>query len=283
MSAQTATEEVTLGLPARPENVAVVRQALAGVADALEIEVALAADMKIAVTEACTNAVLHAYDDEDGPLEVTMRAADGQLEVTVRDQGPGFKPLPTQRGESPLGFGLALIASLADAFAIRGGTDGTEIDMMFHLGLEPGESSPAASPQGLGSGRRAPPADSVVLSVPTGALAQPVLGRVLSLLAARVDFSIDRLSDAQIVSDALATHVGAHALDARVEVSVEEADRSLVLRVGPLRDGGGDALVAATELPGLGRLLPQLADEIAVEPAAEKGELLRLRMAEGEG
>jgi hypothetical protein len=108
-----------------------------------------------------------------------------------------------------------------------------------------------------------------------------VLGRVLSLLAARVDFSIDRLSDAQIVSDALATHVGGQAVDGRVAVAIEEAERSLVLRVGPLREGGGDALVAATELPGLGRLLPQLADDLDVEPAHGSGELLRLRIAEG--
>jgi serine/threonine-protein kinase RsbW len=279
MSVQTATDEVTLALPARPENVAVVRQALAGVADAFEIDVALAADMKIAVTEACTNAVLHAYDDMDGPLEVRMLRLDSQLAVAVRDRGPGFKPLPALRDESPLGFGLALIASLADAFAIRGGSQGTEVEMTFDLGPEVGEGAPPAAL--VGAGRAAAVPDAVVLSVPTGPLAQPVLGRVLSLLAARVDFSIDRLSDAQIVSDALATHVGAQALDARVEVAVEEADRSLILRVGPLRDGGGDALVAATELPGLGRLLPQLADQVEVEPASGAGEFLRLRMVEG--
>jgi serine/threonine-protein kinase RsbW len=280
MSVQTATDEVTLALPARPENVAVVRQALAGVADALEIEVALAADMKIAVTEACTNAVLHAYDDMDGPLEVRMRRLDGQLAVAVRDRGPGFKPLPAERDESPLGFGLALIASLADAFAIRGGTHGTEVEMSFDLTPEVGEGMPPAAAGPLGVGGATAASDAVVLSAPTGPLAQPVLGRVLSLLAARVDFSIDRLSDAQIVSDALAAHVGGQALTGRVEVAVEEADRSLILRVGPLRDGGGDALVAATELPGLGRLLPQLADDIEVEPAAGAGELLRLRIAE---
>jgi serine/threonine-protein kinase RsbW len=281
MSTQTATDEVTLALPARPENVAVVRQALAGVADALEIEVALAADMKIAVTEACTNAVLHAYDDMDGPLEVTMRRLDGQLAVAVRDHGPGFKPLPAQHDESPLGFGLALIASLADAFAIRGGGLGTEVEMTFDLGPEVGQATPAAAARPLDGGRSAAAPNAVVLSAPTGPLAQPVLGRVLSLLAARVDFSIDRLSDAQIVSDALAAHVGGQALDGRVEVAVEESDRSLILRVGPLRDGGAEALVAATELPGLGRLLPQLVDDIEVEVTAGAGEMLRLRLAEG--
>jgi serine/threonine-protein kinase RsbW len=283
MHASTATDEVTLALPARPENVAVVRQALAGVADALEIGVALVADMKIAVTEACTNAVLHAYDGGDGPLEISMRAPDGHLTVSVRDRGPGFKPLPAEPDEAPLGFGLALIASLADAFAIQGGITGTEVQMTFDLEPEEGDGAPPPAGGQLAAGREPPPVNRVSLSAPAGPLAQPVLGRVLSLLAARVDFSIDRLSDAQIVSDALAQHVGGQALDGRVAVAVEEANRSLVIRIGPLREGGGDALVAATELPGLGRLLPQLADELLVEPSGEgAGELLQLRMDERE-
>ena len=48
-------------MPARPEGVGVVRQALAGMADALDFEAAVLADMKMAVTEACTNVVVHAY------------------------------------------------------------------------------------------------------------------------------------------------------------------------------------------------------------------------------
>ena len=53
-------------MPARPEGVAVVRQALAGMADALDFDAAVVADMKMAVSEACTNVVVHAYDDSVG-------------------------------------------------------------------------------------------------------------------------------------------------------------------------------------------------------------------------
>ena len=54
--------EVRLTMPARAEGVGVVRQALAGMADALAYDAAIVADMKMAVTEACTNVVVHAYD-----------------------------------------------------------------------------------------------------------------------------------------------------------------------------------------------------------------------------
>ena len=67
-----AAPDVRLTMPARPEGVAVVRQALAGMADALDFDAAVLADMKMAVSEACTNVVVHAYEDADGMLEVEM-------------------------------------------------------------------------------------------------------------------------------------------------------------------------------------------------------------------
>ena len=66
--------EVRLTMPARAEGVGVVRQALAGMADALAFNAAVVADMKMAVTEACTNVVVHAYEGEEGTLEVEMLA-----------------------------------------------------------------------------------------------------------------------------------------------------------------------------------------------------------------
>jgi serine/threonine-protein kinase RsbW len=273
---------VKLALPARPENVAVVRQALAGMADALEVEPALGADMKIAVTEACANAVVHAYAGREGPLEVEMRSDGALLTVSVRDRGLGFKPLPSNDEQGPLGFGLALIASLSDAFAIQGGSAGTEVIMTFQIAGAP--NGPLRPPAGqLEEAAPEPPSNLIVLRVTAGPLAGPVLGRVVSLLAARADFSIDRLSDAQIVSDALAAHSAEQALDGHVAVTVTEQAHELELRVGPLRPGGGDGLVQATEVPGLGRLLEQLVDDLSVEPTTTEdgdGEVLRLRLAE---
>lgn len=283
LSASPAEPDVALSLPARPENVAVVRQALAGLADALGVEVALVADMKIALTEACTNAVLHAYEATDGPLEVTMAVdARRRLTISVRDRGTGFKPLPTPVDEAPLGFGLALIASLADAFAIQGGPGGTEVQMAFGLELDGEDGAPPPAVGQLLAARPEPRGADVDLVLCDGPLVAPVLSRVVSLLAARVDFSIDRLSDAQIVADVLAQHTAAQAADGHVHVSIAEEDRALALAVGPLAAGGGKALVAATELPGLGRLLDQLASQVDIDPGPE-GEILRLRLGERAG
>ena len=123
---------VRLRMPARPEGVGVVRQALAGVADALDVDAAILADMKMAVTEACTNVVVHAYDEDAGLLEVEMLAEEMGLTIVVRDHGTGIHPRPARSEPPALGLGLPLIAALSDAFELRGETgEGTEVRMTF--------------------------------------------------------------------------------------------------------------------------------------------------------
>jgi anti-sigma regulatory factor (Ser/Thr protein kinase) len=124
--------EVRLRMPARPEGVGVVRQALAGVADALDVDVAILSDMKMAVTEACTNVVVHAYEDDAGLLEVEMLAEEVGLTIVVRDHGAGIQPRAARSEPPALGLGLPLIAALSDAYELRGTTGaGTEVRMTF--------------------------------------------------------------------------------------------------------------------------------------------------------
>jgi anti-sigma regulatory factor (Ser/Thr protein kinase) len=271
--------DVRLRLPAVPANVGLVRQALAGLAEQLGIEAARLADMKIALTEACTNAVLHAYDDEQGgPLEATMAVEHDRLVLSVRDYGHGLRPLPSANEGPPLGFGLALIASLSDEFGIAGSRQGTEVKIAFTLG-EAEANPPLVVQLGAEDGW---PAEPMALVLQPGANAAPVLGRVVSLLAARADFSIDRVSDAQIVSDAIAGAAGAHLLDGGgMQIAVDEREDGFDLVVGPLTPGGGQRLVRDTELPGLGCLLERLTDALEVEPLtgdAPDGERLRARL-----
>jgi serine/threonine-protein kinase RsbW len=140
------TPEVRLTMPARPEGVGVVRQALAGMADALDFDAAVLADMKMAVSEACTNVVVHAYDGEDqGVLEVEMSAGEAGLTIVVRDHGAGIQPRPARSGAPALGLGLPLIAALSDSFELRGSAGtGTEVRMTFHYIREgdPAEENP---------------------------------------------------------------------------------------------------------------------------------------------
>jgi len=137
--------DVRLTLPARPEGVAVVRQALAGMADALAFDAAVLADMKMAVTEACTNVVVHAYDEESGQLEVQMLAGEDDLTIVVRDHGTGIQPKPARTEPPALGLGLPLIAALSDSYELTGTSGrGTEVKMTFDYLREadPAEDNP---------------------------------------------------------------------------------------------------------------------------------------------
>jgi serine/threonine-protein kinase RsbW len=270
---ETRAPAVRLRLPAVPANVALVRQALAGLSEQLGLEAARVADMKIAITEACTNAVVHAYGEGGGPLDVMMAVEHGRLVLTVRDHGGGLHPLPSSGEGPPLGFGLALIASLADEFGIAGSRHGTVVRVAF--ALDGGAEGPPLAVHAAREDARA--FDDAVLTLAPGEHAAAVLSRVVSLVAARADFSIDRLSDAQIVSDAIAGAAGVHTLDGTLSVGIDEHEGGFDLVIGPLRPGGGERLVRDTELPGLGCLLERLTDALEIEQPREEGDGERLR------
>jgi anti-sigma regulatory factor (Ser/Thr protein kinase) len=128
-AAEPVTPDLELTLPSRPENVAVVRHALGGFGDALDVPDQALADIKLAVTEACTNVVVHAYPDGEGPLGVRAWLRDERLTVVVHDEGRGMLP----RADSPgLGLGLPLIATLAESLELGTGPDErTEVRMTF--------------------------------------------------------------------------------------------------------------------------------------------------------
>ena len=108
--------DVRLTLPARPENVAVVRHVLGAFAEALRLPDPVIEDMRLAVTEACTNVVRHAYGDgEPGPVEILIRPVGDVLEVIVSDEGRGLGLSDDTAGP---GIGLPLIAALAHSLEI---------------------------------------------------------------------------------------------------------------------------------------------------------------------
>ncbi len=117
-------------LPARAENVAVVRHALGALGDVGALDGQMLADVRLATSEACANVVVHAYPQgADGPLEVQAGIEDDRLEVTVRDHGCGIVA-----GGREAGLGLALIGALADTMHLeRDERAGTEVRMTFML------------------------------------------------------------------------------------------------------------------------------------------------------
>jgi serine/threonine-protein kinase RsbW len=108
--------DIRLTLPARPENVAVVRHVLGALAGALRLPDDVSEDMRLAVTEACTNVVRHAYAGDQGTIDVVVRPNGDALEVIVADDGRGIGSSPDTEGP---GLGLSLIAALADSLEIQ--------------------------------------------------------------------------------------------------------------------------------------------------------------------
>jgi serine/threonine-protein kinase RsbW len=266
--------ELHLELPAVAENTLVVRQAVAGVGEALGLSESRIADLKTVVTEACNNVVLHAYDGETGPLEVTAIPGDEQLQIVVGDRGRGFEPRPSESGEASLGLGLPLIASLSDSFQISGAAgEGTRITACFAY------AQPAPSTNG-----RAPETASkeLALAVTPGVMVRPVLARVIGALAARADFSVDRLADTVLLGDAVSSREAADFTGGRVGISIVDGDGTLDVKVGPLVEGAGERIIEEMDIPG-GGSLRSLARSMEVTkeetPDGEKAEFLVFEVA----
>lgn len=277
MPADSTTKDKPKGLqmtlPAKAENVAVVRHALAGLAEEIGMDEPGLADLKTVVTEACMNVAVHAYDGGPGPLTVEARPDEDGLTVTVRDQGVGIQPqADVERGS--LRLGLSLIAALSTSFAISGGVGvGTEVKMRLPL-----HGGMAGSFDGDPVRMDADLRDTTELVTDRPELLAPVLGRMVGALAARRDLSVDRLSDAVLVTDAIADAVPSRFADGRVKLGLEDRGEGIALRIGPMDTGAAADVRRQLEVPDLGGSLEKLADELAVEEAGD-GEYLVIRFA----
>jgi anti-sigma regulatory factor (Ser/Thr protein kinase) len=119
---------------ASANNVPQLRQAVVDFAYANEIPESIVEDIRLAISEAVTNAVVHAYSRfaRPGSVHVVATVEGNWIELRVRDDGSGFAP----RDDSPgLGLGVPLINRLADQVEVRPVPhgDGTELCMRFHI------------------------------------------------------------------------------------------------------------------------------------------------------
>lgn len=288
MLPMTRAPNVRLAVENLPENVSLVREVLAGLAGVIPLANGQLDDIKTVVSEACNNVVIHAYDGARGPLDVEIRVSDGTLEITVRDTGGGLRARSPTDGRAE-GIGIPVIRALSDRveFGPAHG-NGTEVRMQFDVpgarDLGPPVASAARSPNGAGSepddhAARPAPDDRLgaTLVVAPLSLAGKVLSRPLTALAARARFSIDRLSDLQLVTDAIAAHAGRSLSGDRLRVGVVLDTRDLELSVGPLRPGMAGQLIDDTAVGGLEPLIATLADEVSVDHVGD-ADFLTLRM-----
>jgi serine/threonine-protein kinase RsbW len=263
-----------MALPSRPENVAVVRQALAGAIEVLGLSESRLLDINTAVSEACNNVVVHAYEGDEGPLEVNLCVQDSELEVIVRDEGVGIRPRAPEPGLEVQGLGLSLIQTLSDRVEFLGGmSQGTEVRMAFALN---GDSDDWIRDTSPAEDVRRPPGE-LVIAVTAGPLAAPVLGRVIAMLAARADFSLEGISEAQLVTDSLAANVPRVLVGNKIQLGIDRPADELLVRVGPLQEGGAHKIMDASALAELPPVLERLTKAHSVEGSPD-GEILSLTL-----
>jgi anti-sigma regulatory factor (Ser/Thr protein kinase) len=130
-----ATDQtLQLSFDARPENVPAARRAVTQFAGNLGMHGTALGDVMTVVTEACSNAVRHAYSEQPGTFEVEAFVTEGELVIVVRDHGEGVRPR-IEAEPTTLKLGLGLIVALSRHFAISASpTGGTEVRMRLGLG-----------------------------------------------------------------------------------------------------------------------------------------------------
>lgn len=272
-------------LNSRPDTAALVRAVLGGIAAPFALRPELVNDLKTVVSEACNNAVDHAYRGESGAIAVRLDIHLEEVEVTVRDWGGGFQEI-APAGDH-LRVGLPLINALADrAEFLTAPGSGTEVRMGFDIRHDPRRTEMLVRVEDVEDleawtpWRRGLSGDVVVTLLPVELLPS-VLEPLTSALAARSRFSLERFSDVYIVARAIAKHVRASTNSARVSFSLTARDQRLELTIGPLKAGSGERLQAIEPSHEHDASVVELADELGFE-TLDHSELLRVVLIDHE-
>lgn len=248
--------ELTLQMPADQDTLPLVRQALRSLGETVDAGLEALEDAELAVTEACANAVEHAYADGKGDIEVRFSPGESELKVSVADWGVGI-PLDIRTKGAGDGFGLPMIAGIATSVDFRDG-DGTQITMALPLG-RPEEPT------------------AVDGAVPGIEPAERILRRLVAVVAAQRDMSSERVIEGLLLAELVARNALRYLIGDKVSVHIELVDLGFELRVGPLEPGGAQAVIADSEVPVIGSVLERLADDVRVEHG-DDGESITLRL-----
>lgn len=121
-----AAHSVRLTIPAKAEYITLGRLALTALARLHDLPEETLGDLKLALTEACTNSVRHAYGDGEGAVGILYELHTDRLVVEVSDEGPGFTPpeaaaVEEQNELAEGGLGIAIIRALTDEFSLADG------------------------------------------------------------------------------------------------------------------------------------------------------------------
>lgn len=249
---------VRLNLASTPENVVLVREMLSGVAEAIDLGGSDLNDVRTAVTEACNNVVLHAYQGDLGQLNLEVCISSQALFVMVCDEGNGIQARPDV--DEVTGIGLHVIRTLTHRVEfIDRPNGGTEVRMEFAPSIGALKSFPEHQLPLPTLALDDSPTTTTISIAPIW-LARTVLPRIVSALAARAHFSTDRISDVQLLADSLVAHAHTAMSGNHLSVDVSVQPRNLELRITPLEAGRARQLIGDSELDGLGRVIEKLTD-----------------------
>ena len=140
---------IEMKIPAKPDYLSVIRLTLSGIASRMGYTFEVIEDLKIAVSEACTNAIQHAYsEDEVGEVIIGFGIYEDKLELMVADSGKSFDFIQTKNELGPYtesstvdqltegGLGLYLIEALMDEVRVLDHSGGVMVFMVKHLSGE---------------------------------------------------------------------------------------------------------------------------------------------------
>lgn len=113
---------------ATPTSVGVLRNQIAALARELGLPEEAIGDIRLAVSEAATNALVHGVRGGEGSIRVEAQMHDEELQIVISDDGVGMQPRPDSPG---LGLGLPVIATVADRLEILDEEPGTRVEMIF--------------------------------------------------------------------------------------------------------------------------------------------------------
>jgi serine/threonine-protein kinase RsbW len=127
---------VRLTIPAKAEYITLGRLALTGLARMRDLPSDTLGDLKLALTEACSNSVRHAYPGGEGVVEISYELHADRLVIEVSDDGAGFDPTESVGDDSgdelaEGGLGIAIIRSIADDVEIGAGEGGRGSRLRF--------------------------------------------------------------------------------------------------------------------------------------------------------
>lgn len=138
-SASRGGPTIRLSIPARAEYITLCRLALTGIGRVRELSEDVLADLKLALTEAASNSVRHAYTDGGvGRVDIAYEVLPDRLVIEVTDEGGGFDPTPSRATSGDLsegGLGIAIIRAIADAVEIGASPNGKGSRLRFEKAL----------------------------------------------------------------------------------------------------------------------------------------------------